>query len=126
VTRKLLVVSVFLAAVGVAAFARPQTADEALDPVRVAPDTHKVAFENMFVRILEVHVPVGKIEPRHRHPRGLSVYFTDWDVKVTVDGREPQVNQRKARTFAWSDAVIHTVQNVGKTDGHVLRIELKY
>jgi hypothetical protein len=25
-------------------------------------------FENAFVRILEVHVPAGKTEPRHRHP----------------------------------------------------------
>jgi hypothetical protein len=43
-----------------------------------------------------------------------------------VDGKEPQVNQRKTGTFAWSDAVIHTVQNVGKVEGHVLRIELKH
>jgi hypothetical protein len=100
--------------------------DDALDPVRVAPDTHKVAFENAFVRVLEARVPAGKTEPRHRHPHGLSVYLSDWNAKVTVDGREPQVNQRKMGTFAWSDAVIHTVENVGKTDGHVLRIELKY
>jgi hypothetical protein len=24
----------------------------------------------------------------------------------------------------WSDAVVHTVQNVGKSEGHVLRIEM--
>jgi quercetin dioxygenase-like cupin family protein len=107
-------------------FARPQKGDDALDPVRVAPDTHKIAFENAFVRVLDVHVPAGKVEPRHRHPHGLSVYFTDWEAQVTVDGRAAQVNQRKAGTFAWSDAVVHTVQNVGKSDGHVLRIELKY
>ena len=77
--------------------------------MKVAPDTHKIAFENAFVRILEVHVPAGKIEPRHRHPHGLSVYFTDWEAKVTVDGKPPQVNQRKKGTFAWSDAVVHTV-----------------
>lgn len=103
-----------------------QSADDALDAVRVAPDTHKVAFENAFVRVLDVHVPAGKIEPRHRHPHGLSVYFTDWQAKVTVDGREPQVNGRKAGTFAWSEAVTHTVENVGKSEGHVLRIELKH
>lgn len=108
-----------------AAWVRSQPADDALDPLRVAPDTHKLGFDNAFVRILEVRVPPGKTEPRHRHPRGLSVYFTDWDVKVTVDGRAPQVNQRKAGTFAWSDPVVHTVENVGKTEGHVLRIELK-
>jgi quercetin dioxygenase-like cupin family protein len=112
--------------VAVAAVVRSQPASDALDPVRVAADTHKIAFENAFVRILDVRLPPGKIEPRHRHPHGLSVYFTDWDVKVTVDGREPQVNQRKAGTFAWSDAVIHTVQNVGKTEGRILRIELKH
>ena len=76
--------------------------------------------------VLDVHVPPGKTEPRHRHPHGLSVYFSDWNAKVTVDGREPAVNQRTSGTFAWSDAVIHTVENVSKSEAHVLRIELKY
>ena len=106
--------------------ARTQSADDALDPVRIAPDTHKVAFENAFVRVLDVHVPAGKTEPRHRHPHGMSVYFSDWEAKVTVDGRAPQVNKRKAGTFAWREAVIHTVENVGTSEGHVLRIELKH
>ena len=112
--------------VAATALARTPSTDQALDPVRVAPETHKIAFENAFVRVLDVRIPAGKIEPRHRHPHGLSVYFTDWEPKVTVDGRTPQVNQRKAGTFAWSDAVVHTVENVGKSEGHVLRIELKY
>jgi quercetin dioxygenase-like cupin family protein len=112
---------------GVTLFAGMQAPkDDALDPVRVAPDTHTVAFENAFVRVLEARIPAGKIEPRHRHPHGLSVYLTDWEAKVMNDGREPQVVQRKTGTFAWSDAVVHTVQNVGKTDARVLRIELKY
>jgi quercetin dioxygenase-like cupin family protein len=104
---------------------RAQSKDDALDPVRVAPDTHKVGFENAFVRVLEVRIPPGSIEARHRHPHGLSVYLTDWDAKVTIDGRPAQVNNRKAGTFAWNDAVVHTVENVGKTEGRVLRIELK-
>jgi len=106
-------------------FVRQQPASDALDPVRVASETHRIALENAFVRILDVHVPPGRMEPRHRHPHGLSVYFTDWNAKVTVDGQPPVVNQRKAGTFAWSEAVIHTVENVGKTEGHILRIELK-
>src|SRR5262245_60059353 len=126
VTKKSLVLgatAIVLAATALAMGQPPK--DDALDPVRVAPDTHKIAFENAFVRVLDVNVPVGKTEPRHRHPHGMSVYFTDWSAKVTVDGGAPQVNQRKAGTFAWSDAVIHTVENVSKTNGHVLRIELK-
>jgi len=106
-------------------FVHQQPTGDALDPVRVASDTHRIALENAFVRILDVRVPPGKTEPRHRHPHGLSVYFTDWDAKVTIDGQQPVVNQRKAGTFAWSEAVVHTVENVGKSEGHILRIELK-
>ena len=123
--RKMFLVAVAAIVIGTIALARTQSNDP-LDPARVAADTHKIAFENAFVRVLDVHVPPGKVEPRHRHPHSLSVYFTDWQVKVTVDGQQPQVNQRKTGTFAWNEAVVHTVENVGKTEGHVLRIELKH
>src|SRR6187431_2848709 len=88
------------------ALARAGAQDDALDPVKVASNTHKIALENAFVRILDVHIPPGSSEPRHRHPHGLSVYFTDWDAEVTVDGKPAQVNRRTAGTFAWSDAVV--------------------
>jgi quercetin dioxygenase-like cupin family protein len=116
--------AVVAAVVGVAASAFHQGPD-ALDPVKVAPDSHKVAFENMFVRVLEVRVRPGSIEPRHRHPHGLSVYLASQDTKITVDGQAPRTGHREAGSFAWSDAVVHTVQNVGTTEMHVLRIELK-
>ncbi len=124
--KSILIVVVFTVAVtGLARLVRSQTPD-ALDPVRVAADTHKVAFENAFVRVLDVHLPPGKTEPRHRHPHGMSVYFTNWDAKVTADGGQPEVRHRAAGTFQWSDAITHTVENAGKTEGHILRIELKF
>ena len=124
--RRLLFAAIlYAAATATAAMVLPQSADDALDPVRVAPDTHKVALDNAFVRVLDVRLPPGKIEPRHRHPHGLSVYFTDWEAKVTPDGRPAEVRARKAGTFAWSEAIVHAVENVGQTEGHILRIELK-
>ena len=115
--KKLIVVVGLVFAVAVARAAFSQAAD-ALDPLKVAADSHKL--------VLDVHVPAGNTEPRHRHPHGLSVYFTDWDASVTVDGQAAELHHRKAGTFAWSDPVVHTVQNTGKTEGHILRIELKY
>jgi hypothetical protein len=125
VRKTILIVIALVAAAGVARFARSQTPD-ALDPLRVAGDSHRLAFENQFVRVLDVHVPVGKTEPRHGHPHGMSVYFTDWDARVTVDGGQPELHHRAAGTFAWSDAIVHTVENAGRTEGHILRIELKF
>jgi hypothetical protein len=116
--------ALFAAIATVAAFAPP--ADDPLDPIRVAPDTHRVALDNAFVRVLDVRLPPGSVERRHRHPHGLSVYFTDWQARVTPDGEAPQVRARQAGTFAWSEAVVHTVENVGQTEGHILRIELKH
>ncbi|MEO5820209.1 MAG: cytoplasmic protein [Vicinamibacteraceae bacterium] len=124
-TRKTLVLSAIGAIVVGVALSAFHQGEDPLDPVLVAPDSHKIAFENIFVRVLEVRVRPGSIEPRHRHPHGLSVYFASQDTKITVDGRAPQVGHREAGSFAWSDAVVHTVENVGSTDMHVLRIELK-
>ena len=115
-----------LAALTGAMAVRSSAQDDALDPLRVAGDTHKLAFENKFVRVLDVHLPPGKVEPRHRHPHGMSVYFTDWDARVTVEGGKPEMHHRTAGSFAWSEALIHTVENAGKTEGHILRIELKF
>jgi quercetin dioxygenase-like cupin family protein len=116
----------FAAALAAARVARSQSPDDPLDPIRVAGDTHRMAFENTLVRVLDVHLPPGKVEPRHRHPHGMSVYFTDWDAKVTADGAAPEVHHRKAGTFAWNEAIVHRVENAGPTEGHILRIELKY
>jgi len=125
VTRKRLLLAAGVIVIVGTGFARQQSGGDALDPARVASDTHKIALDNAFVRVLDVRIPPGKTEPRHRHPHGMSVYFTDWEAKVTVDGQQPQVNHRNAGTFAWNEAVIHSVENVGKSEGHVLRIELK-
>lgn len=125
-TKKLLLAVATVAAAVVARLTLAQPAEDPLDPVRVAANTHRIALENAFVRVLDVRLPPGKVEPRHRHPHGMSVYFTDWDAKVTPDGGATETRHRAAGTFAWSEAVIHTVQNAGPTEGHILRIELKF
>ena len=68
-------------------------AADALDPLKVAAIT-QARVDNPFVRVL-TYVPAGKTEPRHRHPHGLSVYLTDWDASVTVDGAA-ELHHRKA------------------------------
>jgi quercetin dioxygenase-like cupin family protein len=123
--RRLLILAA-CAATALAAVSLRATQEDPLDPIRVAGDTHKVALDNKFVRVLEVRLPPGKVEPRHRHPHGMSVYFSDWDAKVTADGAAAELHHRKAGTFAWNEAIVHSVQNAGTTEGRILRIELKF
>jgi hypothetical protein len=47
------------------------------DAVQAAPKSHRVLFENAFVRVLEVVVPPGTKEPMHHH-RWPSLFFR-WD-----------------------------------------------
>ncbi|MGH9844199.1 MAG: cytoplasmic protein [Blastocatellia bacterium] len=96
-----------------------------LDPLKVAGDTHKLLFENRFVRVLEVHVPPGKTEPMHQHGNRVVVYLSDFHTRSTERGGGPQEHLRKSGLVRWSDPIIHQVENIGRTEGHVISIELK-
>ncbi|MBI1761259.1 MAG: cytoplasmic protein [Acidobacteria bacterium] len=96
-----------------------------LDPLKVASDTHKLLFENRFVRVLEVHVPPGKTEPWHQHGNRVVVYLSDYHTRITERGGQPQENLRKAGLARWSEPTIHQVENIGKTEGRVISVELK-
>jgi hypothetical protein len=98
---------------------------EELDPLKVAADSHKLVFENQFVRVLETHVPPGKTEPWHQHGRRVVVYLSDFHTRTTERGHQPQDNLRKFGLVRWSEPVIHQVENIGKTEGHVISVELK-
>lgn len=51
---------------------------DGFDAVQAAPNSHKVVFENAFVRVLEVTMPpAGKTEPMHHHR--WPGFFLDWD-----------------------------------------------
>ena len=121
--RTIVIVVVLVAAAG---FWRLASAvPEDLDPLKTAPDTHKLAFENAFVRVLEVRVPPGKTEPMHQHPRRVVVYLADFHTRTTERGGKPQENLRKAGLVRWSEPIVHTVENIGTTEGHVISVELK-
>ena len=98
---------------------------EELDPLKVAADSHKLVFENQFVRVLETHVPPGKTEPWHRHGRRVVVYLSDFHTRTTERGHEPQEQLRKSGLVRWSEPIIHQVENIGETEGYVISVELK-
>lgn len=71
-----------------------------LDAVIVAPDSHKVLFENDKIRVLEVIIESGKKEPEHIH--GLSsVMIVTLPAKIryfNADGTSFDISPKENKT----------------------------
>jgi hypothetical protein len=104
--------------------AESQTDD--LDVLKVIPENYKLLIDNPFVRVIEARIPAGTEEKPHRHLKGVSVCLTEYTLESrTLPNGQWVRNERKVGTTYWSEASLHQVRNIGKTQSHTIRIELK-
>jgi hypothetical protein len=90
------------------------------------PDTQKLVIDNMFVRVFDIRVPPGVAEAKHRHGRGVTVALTAYDNETRTDGATQWVRgHTDPGQVKWAEPVTHEARNVGRTEQHVIRIELK-
>jgi hypothetical protein len=101
-------------------------ASDELDSLIACKETQKLIFENEFVRAIDDRIPAGVAEPKHRHAHGLTVTLADWESQ-TISYPGSQMSRRHATLgeVRWTEPLIHEVRNVGKTESHTVRIELK-
>jgi hypothetical protein len=111
---------------GAALVAWPQAADDPLDSLKACADTQHLILENQFVRVIDDQIPVGALEPLHRHRHGVVVYINTYTNEQTAQDGKAVVQNRKAGTASWSEATVHTVKNIGSTPSHAIRVELKF
>jgi ketosteroid isomerase-like protein len=113
-----------LCTAGVVYFAGLQT--RAQQETLSHPDTQKLLFENSFVRVFDIRVPAGTFEPTHSHARGVTIALSDYDneTKSVPDGRVNH-GHSKFGDVRWAEPVTHEARNIGTTEQHVVRIELK-
>ena len=102
------------------------------DGVAVAPNNHRVIFENEHVRVLETTIAAGEKTPLHTHLRPTLNYVLsgshfirrDENGEIMRDTRsEPDAVQPKVH-FVESRPK-HTIENTDSKDLVVLGIELK-
>ncbi len=97
----------------------------AQNPNDVAPDIYKKIFENDRVRVHHVTAkPDAKI-PTHSHPDHVAYIMSECTLTITGPDGKPQTAVGKEGDVLWFDAVTHSAVNSGKTDCHVLIVELK-
>ena len=103
----------------------PPSPPVALDPVKLDPKYHVVAFENARVRALRTILEPGIRSPLHEHPHYVVVYLTELHTTMTLaDGREVD-NPRVPGETAWRDYMKHSTLNVGKRTAVEIQVELK-
>ena len=89
------------------------------------PDTQKLVLDNMFVRVFEIRVPPGVAEARHSHSRGVTVALSAYDNETRSDGAQWVRSHTNVGEVKWAEPVTHEARNIGTTEQHVIRIELK-
>ena len=125
-SKKLKLCLVIALGVAAVAIAWPQSAPDPLDSLVVCAGTQRLILENAFVRVIDDSIPAGVSEPRHHHRHSVVVYLSDYTLQQTTDDGQTTVQQRKADTAAWSEAIVHSLKNIGRTPSHAIRIELKF
>ena len=105
-----------------------------LDAVVAAPENHSILLENDHVRVLEVTLGPGELEPLHHHrwPSTLHItamgHFIDRnaDGDIIFDTREMDGPPPLPLTM-WKDAEApHSVENLSETETiRLIRVEMK-
>jgi quercetin dioxygenase-like cupin family protein len=95
------------------------------DPAMVAGDVYKMVMENERVRVFDVQFKPGQKAIMHGHPDHVVYVLTDYTLKLMLADGSSQVVPLKAGQSIWMGADQHAAENIGKTEGHALVIELK-
>ncbi len=97
----------------------------AQDPVTVAPNQCKVAFENEYVRVLHWTEAPGDKAPMHEHPALVSIPLSPGKTRFTsADGTKREVDA-KAGQATWSEPEKHASENLSAKPGETIQVELK-
>lgn len=98
----------------------------ALDPVKLAPNTYKVEFENSQVRVLRVKIGAHQATPMHEHSLNrVTVFLTDQDFRVTDSQGNVSMVKHNAGEAVWGTPLTHMEENISDLPFEVVTVELK-
>jgi quercetin dioxygenase-like cupin family protein len=97
----------------------------AQDPVKIAPGSHKVLLDNDRVRVYEYVGKPGDKLAMHSHPAHFVYFLTPGKARFTGQDGKTTEAEFKAGDTRWSEAVTHTVDNLGPGEVRAIVVELK-
>ena len=95
------------------------------DAVKVAPHVYRVIMENDRVRVLDTIMKPGGRTAMHSHPAVVPYAISAGKYKFTSPDGHSMEAELEAGQAMYLDAVDHSTENVGATEGHIILVELK-
>ncbi|HZN07532.1 MAG TPA: AraC family transcriptional regulator [Pyrinomonadaceae bacterium] len=96
-----------------------------LDPLVLAPENYKLLLENDQVRVFDVRIRPGEKLRLHSNGPSVIYVFNDGRLQHTYQDGTTVVKTAVSGSLIWDEAETHETTNVGETDIHSLKIELK-
>lgn len=97
----------------------------AQDPTKTEPTHYKLAFENEFVQVVNVHYGPHEKSGMHAHPGGVVVILSAGHLKFTDENGKTQEVMAKAGESRWFPPFKHKVENLGDTSYSAVYIGIK-
>jgi quercetin dioxygenase-like cupin family protein len=116
-----------LSGVGITAFCVSSLAVTAFaqDPTKVEPTHYKLAFENEYVQVVNVHYGPHEKSNLHAHPGGVVVVLTAGHLRFTDENGKTQEVFAKPGDPRWFPPFKHKVENLGETPYNAVYIGIK-
>ena len=97
----------------------------AQDPTKVEPQHYKLAFENEWAQVVNVHYGPHEKSVMHDHPGGVVVILTGGHLRFTDQNGKVQEVYAKAGESRWFPPFKHEVENLGDTAYNAVYIGIR-
>src|SRR5580693_870011 len=97
----------------------------AQDPTKVEPQHYKLAFENEWVQVVDVHYGPHEKSGLHDHPGGVVVVLTAGHLRFTDENGKVKEVFAKPGDPRWFPPFKHTVENLGNSAYNAVYIGIK-
>jgi len=97
----------------------------AQDPLKVEPTHYKLAFENEYVQVVNVHYGPHEKSGLHSHMGGVVVVLTSGHLRFTDENGKTQEVYAKPGDPRWFPPFKHRVENLGDTPYNAVYIGIK-
>jgi beta-alanine degradation protein BauB len=101
------------------------TAALAQDPIKVEPTHYKLAFENEYVQVVNVHYGPHEKSALHAHPGCVVVVLTAGHLRFTDENGKTQEIFARPGEPRWFQPFKHKVENLGNTAYNAVYIGIK-